>query len=67
MARVDLILDEGNKPYVLEINTIPGMTGHSLLPKAAAKAGISISELCMKIVESALADAGKQKTEMRRH
>lgn len=67
MARVDLILDEKNGPYVLEINTIPGMTSHSLLPKAAAKAGIPMSNLCMKIVESALAEAGKQKTEMRRH
>jgi D-alanine-D-alanine ligase len=40
-------------PYVLEVNTIPGFTTHSLLPKAAAKAGFSMSDLCAKIVEAA--------------
>ena len=52
-ARVDIILSEDNIPYALEINTIPGFTTHSLLPKAAAKAGLSMSELCKKIVEKA--------------
>jgi D-alanine-D-alanine ligase len=56
-ARVDFIIDDDGKPYVLEINTIPGMTSHSLLPKAAAKIGISMSRLCLKIVELALADS----------
>jgi D-alanine-D-alanine ligase len=37
-ARVDFILDDSDTPYALEINTIPGMTSHSLLPKAAEKA-----------------------------
>ena len=56
-ARVDFIIGDDGKPYVLEINTIPGMTSHSLLPKAAAKIGISMSRLCLKIVELALADS----------
>ncbi len=53
-ARIDFILDDKNNPYVLEANTIPGFTSHSLLPKAAAKAGLSMSKLCKKIVETAL-------------
>jgi len=52
-ARVDFILSEQAIPYVLEINTIPGFTTHSLLPKAAAKAGLTMSDLCSKIVEAA--------------
>ncbi len=56
-ARVDFILGDNGIPYVLEINNVPGMTSHSLLPKAAAKAGISMSQLCLRIVEMALADA----------
>jgi D-alanine-D-alanine ligase len=51
---VDIILGTDNIPYVIEINTIPGFTTHSLLPKAAAKAGIDISQLCLKIVKAAL-------------
>ncbi len=52
-ARVDFILSEDDIPYVLEVNTIPGFTTHSLVPKAAAKAGFSMSDLCKKIVETA--------------
>ncbi|MBI1312975.1 D-alanine--D-alanine ligase [bacterium] len=55
VARVDLILDEAGQPTVLEVNTIPGMTDHSLVPKAAAKIGLSMSDLCNLIVASALA------------
>lgn len=56
-ARVDFIIGDDGEPYALEINTIPGMTSHSLLPKAAAKTGLSMSRLCLKIVELALADS----------
>lgn len=56
-ARVDFILADDGKPYVLEINTIPGMTTHSLLPKAAEKAGIPFDQLCLAMVEMAQADA----------
>jgi len=49
-ARVDFLLGNDKTPYALEVNTIPGFTNHSLLPKAAAKAGLSMSKLCSKIV-----------------
>ena len=52
-SRVDFILTEENVAYALEVNTIPGFTSHSLLPKAAANAGIPMSQLCEKIVETA--------------
>jgi D-alanine-D-alanine ligase len=52
-ARVDFLLRDNQIAYVLETNTIPGFTSHSLLPKAAAKAGLSMSELCSNIVEAA--------------
>ena len=51
MGRVDILLDKENRPYVLEINTIPGLTGKSLLPKAACAAGIEFAGLCVKILE----------------
>jgi D-alanine-D-alanine ligase len=49
-SRVDVILDKNHKPQVLEVNTIPGMTETSLLPEAAAVAGISMARLCEQIV-----------------
>jgi D-alanine-D-alanine ligase len=49
-SRVDVILDKSHKPQVLEVNTIPGMTETSLLPEAAAVAGISMARLCEQIV-----------------
>jgi D-alanine-D-alanine ligase len=55
-ARVDFILDQDNKAYVLEVNTIPGLTSHSLVPLAVAKAKISMSELCTRIITSAMAE-----------
>ena len=50
-ARVDFILTDDGTPCALEVNTIPGFTTHSLLPKAAAKTGLTMTELCMQIVE----------------
>ncbi|HEV2696545.1 MAG TPA: hypothetical protein VGU90_01040, partial [Terriglobales bacterium] len=49
-ARVDAILSDNGQPYILEINTIPGMTEASLLPEAAAAAGISYPDLCAQII-----------------
>jgi D-alanine-D-alanine ligase len=49
-ARVDAILSENGQPFILEINTIPGMTEASLLPEAAAAAGIDYAELCARII-----------------
>jgi D-alanine-D-alanine ligase len=53
-SRVDVILDASGEAQVLEVNTIPGMTETSLLPEAAAAAGISMSQLCECIVELSL-------------
>lgn len=50
IARVDFRLDGDLKPWVLEVNTIPGMTDHSLIPKAFARMGVSFPELCERIV-----------------
>ena len=54
MSRVDFILDRAGEPNVLEINTIPGFTSHSLVPKAAAAAGISFEKLVDGIVAMAM-------------
>jgi D-alanine-D-alanine ligase len=54
-SRVDVLLDERHAPYVLEVNTIPGMTETSLLPKAAVAVGISFCALCEEIVRLSLA------------
>nr|AIA11048.1 D-alanine--D-alanine ligase [uncultured bacterium] len=53
-SRVDFILTEAGDPYVLEINTIPGMTDSSLLPEAAGVAGIALPELVTRIVNLSL-------------
>jgi D-alanine-D-alanine ligase len=50
-GRVDVLLSDKNEPFVLEVNTIPGMTETSLLPEAAAAAGISYVDLCLRIIE----------------
>lgn len=53
-ARVDVLLRTAdNEPYLIEINTSPGMTSHSLVPMAARQAGMSYEETCMKILASA--------------
>lgn len=53
MSRIDFRVTPEGRPYVLEINTIPGFTATSLLPKAAAKAGMSFSALCAKLLRLA--------------
>ncbi|MBM4032633.1 MAG: D-alanine--D-alanine ligase [Planctomycetes bacterium] len=53
-TRVDLRLDPGNQPFVLEVNTIPGMTETSLLPDAAAAVGISFTQLCVTALDLSL-------------
>jgi D-alanine-D-alanine ligase len=51
-SRVDWIVEESTgRPFALEVNTIPGFTDHSLLPKAAKQAGLSFAALCQRIVE----------------
>lgn len=53
-GRVDIMVRANGEPIVLEVNTLPGMTETSLLPKAAAAAGISFEQLCRKMVEMAM-------------
>ena len=55
-SRVDVLLDDEGNPYVLEANTIPGMTASSLLPKAAQAAGYEFGPLCQKIAELSLTE-----------
>ncbi len=54
-SRVDILLTDAGEPFVLEVNTIPGMTPSSLLPEAAAAVGITYPELCRRIAELSLA------------
>ena len=53
-SRADFILDENGQAWCLEINTLPGMTGASLLPKEAAAIGMSYEDLCEEIVQLSL-------------
>lgn len=53
-GRVDVMVRADGSPVVLEVNTLPGMTETSLLPKAAAAAGIGFAELCQRMVDLAL-------------
>jgi D-alanine-D-alanine ligase len=59
-SRVDFLLEK-DRPYCLEINTIPGMTATSLLPKAAAAVGITFPQLCQRIVELSWAAREKER------
>jgi len=54
MARVDIIVDAEGGPWILEVNTVPGLTAVSLLPDAARAAGIEFPELCTRLVEHAI-------------
>jgi D-alanine-D-alanine ligase len=57
-ARADVMIDAKTRtPYLLEINTSPGMTGHSLVPMSAKAAGISYEELCVQLLRSTTLDA----------
>jgi D-alanine-D-alanine ligase len=53
-ARIDVMISKSGEPFVLEVNTLPGMTETSLLPKAAAAAGLSYEQLCQTMVDLAL-------------
>ena len=53
-GRVDVMVRPGGEPVVLEVNTLPGMTETSLLPKAAAAAGILFADLCQRMIDLAM-------------
>lgn len=57
-ARVDVMRDVEGHNYLLEVNTAPGMTSHSLVPKAAAAAGIDFGDLCLRILATSMTEAG---------
>jgi len=52
-GRVDMMLNRQGRAFVLEVNTVPGMTDHSLVPKAARAVGMSYEDLCLRILEAA--------------
>ncbi len=56
LARVDLILDQKQRPWILEVNTLPGLTERSLAPKAAAAIGWSYEDLCERICHAAIGE-----------
>ena len=59
-GRVDVMIDGATRePYLLEINTSPGMTGHSLVPMSARAAGISYEDLCLQLLAAATLDHRK--------
>ncbi|KPJ91843.1 MAG: D-alanine--D-alanine ligase [Gammaproteobacteria bacterium SG8_15] len=53
-GRVDVLCDKDGNPYLIELNTVPGLTDHSLVPMAAKAAGISFEELMVRILEATL-------------
>lgn len=61
IARADVMLDRDGHPWVLEVNTIPGMTDHSLVPKAAERIGLSLGELCDIVISRTLAQDKQRK------
>jgi D-alanine-D-alanine ligase len=64
-GRVDVMRDGAGNNYLLEVNTAPGMTSHSLVPKAAAAAGIDYQELCWRVLETSLQQPGLGSAESR--
>jgi D-alanine-D-alanine ligase len=59
-GRADFMSDETGRPLLLEVNTIPGMTSHSLVPMAARAAGIDFDELAWRVLETSLARGSAQ-------
>ena len=57
-GRVDLMLDRDDRPLIIEVNTVPGMTDHSLIPMAGRAAGLEMPELTLKILEATLGGGG---------
>ena len=60
LGRVDFLLDREGDPWLLEVNTMPGFTAHSLVPMAAAHTGLPMPKPCAKLVHMALRDHAKE-------
>lgn len=60
MCRVDFLIDAAGRAWMLEVNTIPGFTSHSLLPMAAKHAGLSFGGLCERLIDLALRDSSRR-------
>jgi D-alanine-D-alanine ligase len=65
-GRVDFMLDEAGEPWFIEVNTVPGLTDHSLVPMAAQAVGIDFTGLVLRILDSSFASAGNHAQEVRR-
>jgi D-alanine-D-alanine ligase len=59
-GRVDLMLDQQRRPWLIEVNTVPGMTDHSLVPMSARVAGIDFDELVIRILATSLGSGGDE-------
>ena len=67
-GRVDFMTGPDGQPLVLEVNTVPGMTSHSLVPMSAKQVGIDFDELCWRILETSFdANSANGETEVARH
>jgi len=67
-GRVDFMAGKDGQPHILEVNTVPGMTSHSLVPMAAKQTGMDFAELCWRILETSFSGAthtGRGVTELR--
>ena len=53
-GRVDLLLDESHRPSLIDVNTVPGMTGHSLVPMAAGRAGLDFDNLVLRVLDTSM-------------
>ena len=53
-GRVDILLDENGRPSLIDVNTVPGMTGHSLVPMAASRAGLDFDNLVLRVLDTSM-------------
>ena len=53
-GRVDILLDENHRPGLIDVNTVPGMTGHSLVPMAASRTGLDFDNLVLRVLDTSL-------------
>ena len=53
-GRIDILLDENERPYLIDANTVPGMTDHSLVPMAARQAGLEFDELVLRVLDTSM-------------